>query len=149
MPHQSALRKGRVSAVGQVYHVTICTADRIPWFADYVLGRLVVREMRAMHDAGMLRSMAWVLMPDHLHWMFVLNDMPLPRVINRFKSKSARVINLARGCGGALWQAGYHDRALRREEDMQALARYVIANPVRAGLVKRVHDYALWDAVWL
>ena len=106
-------------------------------------------EMRAMHDAGMVQSLAWVLMPDHLHWLFALNVMTLPRVLNRFKSKSARVVNLALGRSCALWQAGYHDRALRSEEDIKVLARYMVANPVRAGLVKRVQDYPLWDTVWL
>jgi hypothetical protein len=38
---------------------------------------------------------------------------------------------------------------LRRDEDLRAVARYVILNPVRAGLVQRVGDYPHWDAVWL
>ena len=29
------------------------------------------------------------------------------------------------------------------------VARYVIANPKRAGLVERVGDYPYWDAIWL
>jgi hypothetical protein len=29
------------------------------------------------------------------------------------------------------------------------MARYVVANPLRAGLVKRLGDYPLWDAIWL
>lgn len=29
------------------------------------------------------------------------------------------------------------------------IARYIITNPVRAGLVRRVGDYPLWDVVWL
>jgi hypothetical protein len=29
------------------------------------------------------------------------------------------------------------------------LARYVVANPVRAGLVQRVGQYPHWDAIWL
>jgi hypothetical protein len=48
-----------------------------------------------------------------------------------------------------MWQKGFHDRAIRREEDLRAVARYIIANPLRAGLVRRVHDYPLWDAIWL
>ena len=43
----------------------------------------------------------------------------------------------------------HHDRALRRDEDLLAVARYIVANPLRAGLVRRVGDYPLWDAVWL
>ena|SRR5690242_2443060 len=45
--------------------------------------------------------------------------------------------------------AGYHDRALRREEDVVATARYVVMNPVRAGLVSRIGDYPHWNAIWV
>jgi len=37
----------------------------------------------------------------------------------------------------------------RCDEGLRAVARYVIANPVRAGLAERVGDYPFWDAVWL
>jgi hypothetical protein len=32
---------------------------------------------------------------------------------------------------------------------LRHLARYIIANPIRAGLVERAGDYPLWDACWL
>lgn len=38
---------------------------------------------------------------------------------------------------------------MRYDEDLLKAARYIIANPLRARLVKRVGDYPLWDAVWL
>ena len=51
--------------------------------------------------------------------------------------------------GQPVWQRGYHDHAVRREEDIKSLARYVIANPVRAGLSYSVGSYPHWDAAWL
>lgn len=48
-----------------------------------------------------------------------------------------------------LWQDGYHDHALRKEEDLQQVARYIVANPLRAKLVADIGDYPLWDAIWL
>ncbi|MCF6281296.1 MAG: hypothetical protein L3J28_03650 [Candidatus Polarisedimenticolaceae bacterium] len=42
-----------------------------------------------------------------------------------------------------------HDRAIRKEEDLVAIARYIVANPLRAGLVKSIKDYPHWDCVWL
>ncbi|MFP3408382.1 transposase, partial [Pseudomonas sp. SIMBA_065] len=48
-----------------------------------------------------------------------------------------------------IWQPGYQDHALRREERLVHVARYIVANPLRAGLVKSVRDYPHWDAVWL
>jgi putative transposase len=49
----------------------------------------------------------------------------------------------------AVWQTAYHDRAIRQEEDLEGIARYIVANPLRAGIVSSVRDYALWDAKWL
>ena len=51
--------------------------------------------------------------------------------------------------GAPLWQTGYYDHAIRKDEDIQAIARYIVANPIRAGLVTKVGDYSHWDAVWL
>lgn len=50
---------------------------------------------------------------------------------------------------GPVWQEAYHNHSVRGEEDLRALGRYVIGNPVRVGLVERVGDYPLWDAIWL
>jgi hypothetical protein len=48
-----------------------------------------------------------------------------------------------------VWKPGFHDRALRHEDSMVDAARYIVANPLRAGLVERVGDYPFWDAIWL
>lgn len=71
MPYDE-LRKGRWPAPGQVYLVTTVTHARYPFFADFTAARLAILEMRRLHDAGRLASLAWVLMPDHLHWLFQL-----------------------------------------------------------------------------
>lgn len=88
-------------------------------------------------------------MPDHFHWLIELGDSSLNELMRRVKANSSRAINRRRGTVGPLWQSGYHDRALHQEEDLQAVARYVVANPLRAELVDRLGDYPLWDAVWL
>jgi hypothetical protein len=49
---------------------------------------------------------------------------------------------------GPVWQPGYHDHALRREEDLVTVSRYLVANPLRAGLVAYIGNYPLWDAIW-
>jgi REP element-mobilizing transposase RayT len=69
-------------------------------------------------------------------------------LVNRLKSASARAANRMSHRNGAPWAGAFHDHALRAEEDLLRSARYVIANPVRAGLVQRVGDYLFWNAVW-
>ncbi|MGA9470718.1 MAG: transposase, partial [Candidatus Macondimonas sp.] len=51
--------------------------------------------------------------------------------------------------GMRIWQPGFHDRAMRREEDLRSAARYLVGNPLRAGLVEKAGDYPHWDAVWI
>lgn len=65
------------------------------------------------------------------------------------KARSSQSINQHLGRTGRFWQKRYHDHALRKEDNLKQMARYVVANPLRAGLVKRLGDYPLWDAVWL
>lgn len=47
------------------------------------------------------------------------------------------------GHRNALWQAGYFDRILRENDATEAVVRYIVANPLRAGLVTDIRDYAL------
>ncbi len=71
-------------------------------------------------------------------------------LMRQYKGGVARRIHAIRGIRAQrLWQAGYHDHAVRREEDMEQLVRYVIANPFRAGMVEQVEDYPHWHAAWL
>ncbi|WP_442962720.1 REP-associated tyrosine transposase [Pseudomonas sp. AM4(2022)] len=100
-------------------------------------------------DDGEATSLAWVVMPDHFHWLVELHNGDLSRLMRITKSRSAHAINKARSCHGALWQKGYFDRALRREDDLKTMARYIVANPLRAGLVEHIGQYPLWDAIWL
>jgi REP element-mobilizing transposase RayT len=147
--HAHRLRTGRYSVPGQVYLVTSIVQNRDPVFTDFEQGRLVVDALRKAQQEELALSLAWVVMPDHLHWLIELKDSTLTFVMARTKSRITFALNRSIGRDGPLWQHGFHDRAIRREEDLQAVARYIVANPLRAGLVERIGDYPLWDAVWL
>ncbi len=93
--------------------------------------------------------LCWVLMPDHWHGLVRLAGTEyLGRVAGLAKGRSAHAVRDVMA-ERRVWADGFHDRALRHDEDVLVAARYVIANPVRAGLVSRVRDYPYWDAVWL
>jgi REP element-mobilizing transposase RayT len=145
------LRKGRYSEPGRIYLLTTVTHGRRPLFRSLRLARAVIACLRYPHDRGQVASLAFVVMPDHLHWLVQMQQAPtLADLMGPLKTHSARAINQRRGAPGVpVWQEGFHDRAIRREEDIEALARYVVANPLRAGLVDRIGDYPHWDAAWL
>jgi putative transposase len=145
----SHLRRGRHSECGRIYLLTSITHNRDPIFSDFRLGRLLVKEFRKAQDQQLVNSLAWVVMPDHFHWLVELCSNDLSSLMRKVKTKSSLAITEAKGERFKLWQKGYHDRAIRQESEIIQAARYIIANPIRAGLVKRYGDYPLWDAVWL
>ena len=147
-PGCRALRKGRCSLVGQAYLITFVTAQRRAVFADPLLALSCCRAMVDSRHWQQAELLAWVLMPDHWHGLIVLGEqVKLSAQVARIKACSARAmdVDLAR----PVWARGFHDHALRKEEALIDAARYIVLNPVRAGLVSRCGSYPWWDAVWL
>lgn len=146
----AALRRGRRSLAGHAYLVTFTTARRRALFADWRLGALAAATLADPAQWQASRLLAWVLMPDHWHGLFVLGaGDTLPRRIGWLKAESARRLGIAFPDAGPIWARAYHDRAVRADEDLRHVARYVICNPMRARLVQQVGDFPFWDAAWL
>lgn len=118
------------------------------------MGRLVVVALSRAEQRRYADTLAFVVMPDHVHWLISLGDTTLPALMRDVTGYSGFHLKqcLRRRDGvapKAVWQEGYYDHALRAEEDLQDTAHYIVMNPVRAGLVSSVRDYPLWDAKWL
>ena len=89
-PHASNLRSGRFSEQGRIYLITAVTQDRVPWFHDMQQPRCVVACMRAAQQRGLADTLAYVLMPEHLHWLISLGEFHnLSAVVGGVKSTSA------------------------------------------------------------
>ncbi len=145
----SSLWKARHSAPGQEYLVTTVTFNREPVFASFTHARALCAVLRETQAEGLGEWLVWVIMPDHLHALLRLDThTDLGALMRTVKGRAAKRIRRIGG-RGRVWQPHFHDHALRREEDRLEIARYIVANPVRAGLAARVGDYPHWDCVWL
>jgi len=144
------LRKGRCSLSGQVYMITACIWQRAPILDRLQTARILVREFRLVQQEAKARSISYVIMPDHFHWLIRLGQVDdLSGIVKQVKARSGQQINQHLGRRGRLWQPGFHDRAIRENSDLRRVARYIVANPLRAGLVEDVGQWPYWDAVWL
>lgn len=143
------LRLGRFSEPGRLYLLTTVTRNRTPLFKHLYYARAVIQQLRLTARHRQCQSLAWVLMPDHLHWLITLGPSSLGELMREFKSHSSCALYRQGAEHQRIWQPGFHDRALRRDEQVRRVARYIIANPIRAGLVMRVSDYPHWDCVCL
>jgi REP element-mobilizing transposase RayT len=140
------LRRGRFSEPGRLYMLTTITHQRSHCSMTFTCPARH-QQLRKLIKNN-CQSLAWVVMPDHLHWLIELKSATLATLMRRFKSRSSLALHKAGVEQHPVWQAGYQDRALRRE-DVKWVARYIVANPLRAGLVGSVREYPHWDAVWL
>ncbi len=139
-PHARNLRKGRYSRPGLCYFLTTSVADRRRIFTRHEHAVVVLDSLRWLHRARRLMVDAAVVMPDHVHLAGQLGEKPLSSVMHTLKSYTAnRLADL--GVDAPVWQRGYHDHTLRDDEDYSVRIRYLLDNPVRAGLVERVDDY--------
>ena len=143
------LLRGRVSQVDAYYSITAVVRDRRPLLIQGNNAGILRDEVQRVTREGTADTLAWVAMPDHLHWLFQLRQGSPGRCLQRFKSRSARAINLDTGSSGPLWQGGYYEHCLRSEEDLRTQARYLVANPLRKGLVTRIEDYPFWWCQWI
>jgi putative transposase len=85
--------------------------------------------------------LTWILMPDHFHGLLQLNNQAnLADVIRTLKSKSALLINRALQKSGSIWQKAYFDRGIRKDEELINIARYIVANPLRAHIIDKIES---------
>ncbi len=80
-------------------------------------------------------------MPDHLHLLVegetsVSNLITFVHQLKQLTEFLHRRRNHRR-----LWQQGYYEHVVRNGEATLVVARYILANPVRAGLVHEPRDY--------
>ena len=80
-------------------------------------------------------------MPDHAHFLVEgrASTSDFRTFVRRSKQRSGQVY--ASQTGERLWQDGYFERVLRKETDVREVARYIVWNPVRAGLTRTPHEY--------
>ena len=145
-----ALRRARVSIPGQTYLVTFTTHPRADLFNDSENATYMARSLHGLTIWKDTQLLAWVVMPDHLHALITLGtEESLSGIVQKLKSNTARELKACNRQVIQVWAPAFHDRALRRDEDLRDVARYLVLNPVRAGLVRRVGEYPFWDAVWI
>jgi len=111
-----ALRIGRWSQTGNVYAITTVTHARRRWFDDEANVDLLIEALRTVERTGRTCSLAWVIMPDHLHWLIELRRGTLAGCMQILKSRSGRSIARRVDADAPIWQPGYYDHGLRSDE---------------------------------
>jgi REP element-mobilizing transposase RayT len=147
-PHAHSLRAGRISAPWEIYCVTKCISDRRALLASPAAAEAVIDCLAFVRRQGRIKLLAFVIMPDHYHALFVLlPGAELSDVMKSIGSFSSRQIRTHFRLEGTIWQEdGFHDRRCRSEAEAREYAEYLHHNPVRKGLVAVAEDWPFSSA---
>ena len=120
--------------------LTLNCARRRPAFAEGGVVESCIDILRSCSEKHGFEVVAYCFMPDHLHLLVVGGSgSDVLRFVKDFKQRTA--YSYRRSNSAALWQKSYYDHVLRLEEEVRQVARYIVSNPVRGGLVEDVKDY--------
>ncbi len=105
----------------------------------------VVAETLRHFEGERVVMISFVVMPNHVHAVFVQNpEFLLEKLIRSWKGFAARQINKLLGRSGNFWQRDYFDRLVRDEIHFANCIRYIRRNPEKARLSK--DEFMLWES---
>jgi putative transposase len=130
-----------VDSSREVYFITVCCESRgqnqlaRPPIAEKLFEAVAFR-----HERHAWFTHLFLIMPDHIHALLSFPPSPKPLVttVLEWKRWVAKTCNV-------VWQRDFFEHRLRSFESHREKADYILANPVRAGLVNRPED---WPYVW-
>jgi REP element-mobilizing transposase RayT len=74
---------------------------------------------------------AWVVMPNHVHGVIHVWNIPLSKILKNWKGATARQANIMLGRQGTFWQQDYFDTLIRDDDHLRRAVHYVESNPTR------------------
>lgn len=131
----------RIQFPGALYHVmsrgnrrqNIFLSDR-----DRVLFLQILGETTKSYN---LVCHSYCLMDNHFHLLIETPEANLSDAMRRLNSNYAQKFNRLNGCDGHVLQGRYKSILVEKDSYLLEVSRYIVLNPVRAGLVS---DPAHW-----
>jgi putative transposase len=99
------------------------------------------------YDKKEYNLFCYCIMPNHVHLVFDLlsKEKNVGNILGSIKKYSARRANKILHRFGHFWQTESYDRLVRDDTELYFILRYVLLNPVNAGLVKNWKD---WQGIY-
>lgn len=135
-------RRLRLEVPGGIFHVTIRGVRRLPVFHDDSDRRiflwLVGRSVRSHQWA----CFAFVLMTTHYHLLLQTPRPNLASGMQRLNSQYAQGFNRRHGFKGHVFEERYTSVHVQTDSHLLESFRYIVLNPVRAGLCHTAEEWA-------
>ena len=144
----------RAHVVGGAFFFTLITFQRRPILTQVPYRTALRQAIDNVRQRLPFQSLAWVLLPDHLHtiWKLPATDMDfslrwslikqhVTRQCQRPSSMVAPSRSRQKRGEGTIWQRRFWEHTIRNDEDLRRHVDYIHFNPVKHGYVERPSDW--------
>ena len=134
LPHEVPLW---IDARKEDYFITVCCEERGQnQLANSKIGFRLLETVMYRNSRDIWYAHIALLMPDHVHLILAFPDIDkrVQTIVSKWKEWTAKSLKIE-------WQRDFFEHRLRKEESFREKADYILANPIRAGLVKKVEDW--------
>lgn len=120
------------------------------WLKDDRIAKIVADSI-FYHDGDWFDVLAYCIMPNHGHLVLTAyessaaEDYSLTKIMHNIKRNSANHANKILRRTGAFWQHESYDHFARDEKELERIIKYVLYNPVQAGLID---DWTKWKRTY-
>ena len=133
---------GRISVA-----FTLCLKDRATVFTSAAVVDLFVSMLKDRASQYEILIPVYCFMPDHQH-LIMKGDNDSVNVLQTLRSyKQKTGFWLSKNTPGVRWQKDYYDHIIRNEDKLSTHIKYILANPVRKGLVTDWREYPFKGAI--
>ncbi|MCZ2267861.1 MAG: transposase [Ignavibacteriales bacterium] len=120
---------------------TLCLKGRVSYFTNESVFKYFEKVLLEELKHYNCSAFVYLFMPDHLHLVLAGNepDSNIKKCLEMFKQKTG--FYLSKSKANVSWQKDYYDHILRSEENLEIHLKYILNNPVRAGMVNYWKKY--------
>lgn len=142
-------RISRVVVPGCPHHVTQRGVRRMDVFFSDADRPAYLQFLARQAQAFGVEYLAWCLMTNHIHLVAIPStERSLAKGIGEAHKRYTRMINFREGWKGFLFQGRFFSCPVEPPR-LLAVVRYVLQNPVRAGIVENAWEYPWSSAQWM
>ena len=128
-------RQPRLQIADTIYHITSRGDRREPIFSDDIDRQNWLRVLEDVCQRFDWRVHAFCQMGNHYHLVAETPENNLSAGMHRLNGVYTQRFNYRHGGSGHLFQGRFHSEIVHRQAHLLETVRYVVLNPVRAGLV--------------
>ena len=134
-------RAAREKSESGIYHVMLRGVNKQQIFEDKEDYKKFIQVLQDCKEISKFELYAYCLMGNHIHILLRVEKEPLETVFRRIGSRFVYWYNIKYERHGHLFQDRYKSEPIDDDAYFITALRYILRNPVKAGLCKYAKDY--------